>query len=144
MIKLRQGEGQRVIASIATFSFVALFHGIMNEVLLKVCSRDIHSFTGGNQPNVLIWVGLNWLGIMLESFSFSLNKHKYYQSIRDCIGARSERRLCAFLSTFLLIMSCISCYYFLRGIEVCILAPKIQLDTIYYFLLVCQCYCNKN
>lgn len=93
---------------------------------------------------MLIWVGLNWLGIMLESFSFSLNKHKYYQSIRDCIGARSERRLCAFLSTFLLIMSCISCYYFLRGIEVCILAPKIQLDTIYYFLLVCQCYCNKN
>ena len=89
---------------------------------------------------VLIWSLLNWIGIVLEMVGSSIKKHGQYKVLKgdcDCASATwhhhqyrinavgylwisdvAERRLSAMFATPHLLMSWLSQFYFLTGVEV--------------------------
>jgi len=89
----------RLGCSLACFGFVAVFHGIGDK-------------------RVLIWTFLNWVGIVLETIAFHFKKQTSFAKLRDFFGERIMQRVGGLLATFLLLMSCFSCYYFLRGVQI--------------------------
>ena len=87
-----------MIGSIVCFSYVYVWHGISKKVL--------------------IWSLLNFLGITVEAVARALAANPQYRRLEDKLSGQMMRRLHALLSAPLLIMSCLSQFYFFAGTRV--------------------------
>jgi len=89
----------RLTASAVCFSFVYVWHGTMDFVL--------------------IWSCLNFLGITCEGLARAVGRNPTYQQWENyCLGPLAVRRLHAALASPLLAMSSLSNFYFFTGLEV--------------------------
>lgn len=89
----------RILASVACFSFVYVWHGTMDFVL--------------------IWSCLNFLGIAAETLAREIGKTERYQHWESrCLSPQGARRFHALLSSPLFIMSALSNFYFFAGTEI--------------------------
>ena len=88
----------KLMGSAICFSFVYLWHGTMDFIL--------------------IWSILNFMGITLEGMARSIGTHPTYRSLEDNLSGTMVRRLHALLASPLMIMSSLSNFYFFAGIQV--------------------------
>ena len=73
---MRNTESQKFLAGVATFAFVALFHG-KTMIYLIIIEEDLSSVSAGiTQTNVLVWVFLNWFGILIETFALQIYRKR--------------------------------------------------------------------
>eukprot|EP00092_Neocalanus_flemingeri_P032713 GFUD01035582.1.p1 GENE.GFUD01035582.1~~GFUD01035582.1.p1 ORF type:complete len:532 (+),score=158.44 GFUD01035582.1:59-1654(+) len=116
----------RLCASAVCFSFVYVWHGTMDFVL--------------------IWSCLNFLGITCEGVARAVGRNTtYLQWESYCLGHQAVRRLHALLASPLLVMSSLSNFYFFTGLEVGnIFVRRVLLEswpwglpTIIFFLYCC-------
>ena len=74
--EMRNTESQKFLAGVATFAFVALFHG-KTMIYLIIIEEDLSSVSAGiTQTNVLVWVFLNWFGILIETFALQIYRKR--------------------------------------------------------------------
>ena len=85
----------KLLGSAICFSFVYVWHGTMDFVL--------------------IWSLLNFLGITLEGVARALASHPTYLSLEERLTPEMVRRLHALLASPLLVMSSLSNFYFFAG-----------------------------
>jgi len=88
----------KLMGSAICFSFVFVWHGTMDFVL--------------------IWSLLNFLGITLEGLARAVSVHPSYRTLEDKISQQMARRLHALLAAPLLVMSSLSNFYFFAGTQV--------------------------
>ena len=88
----------KLFGSAVCFSFVYVWHGTMDFVL--------------------IWSLLNFLGITLEGLAKTVYALPSYRRLEDRMSERMARRLHALLSSPLLVMSSLSNFYFFAGTQV--------------------------
>jgi len=88
----------KLFGSSICFSFVYLWHGTLDFIL--------------------IWSLLNFLGITLEGIARALGTNERYRELEDKLSSTMIRRLHAFLSAPLLVMSSLSNFYFFAGAQV--------------------------
>ena len=87
-----------LFSSTVCFSFVYVWHGTMDFVL--------------------IWSLLNFLGITLEGVARAVSTQPAYRRLEDRMSEQAARRLHALLASPVLIMSCLSNFYFFAGTQV--------------------------
>ena len=67
---------------------------------------------------VLIWSLLNFLGITLEGVARAVSTQPAYRRLEDRMSEQAARRLHALLASPVLVMSCLSNFYFFAGTQV--------------------------
>ncbi|XP_050346513.1 protein-cysteine N-palmitoyltransferase Rasp [Nymphalis io] len=118
----------KLIASLATFLFIFLWHGTV--------------------WHILIWSVLNYLGVTLEYIGQVISKHNIYEKFRVNIlkTKAMEVRFIAFLCSPLLALSAISNFYLFAGSEVgnlffeCFSQPSLLNSFILILSLYCCCH----
>jgi len=117
----------RLCASAVCFSFVYVWHGTMDFVL--------------------IWSCLNFIGITCEGLARAIGRNSTYQYWETSfLGPLAVRRFHAVLASPLLAMSSLSNFYFFTGTEVghifvrrvCLESWPVGLPTILFFLYCCS------
>ena len=88
----------KLFGSAVCFSFVYVWHGTVDFVL--------------------IWSLLNFLGITLEGVARAVSTQPAYRRLEDRMSDQAARRLHAILASPVLIMSCLSNFYFFAGTQV--------------------------
>ncbi|XP_065221768.1 protein-cysteine N-palmitoyltransferase Rasp isoform X2 [Planococcus citri] len=88
----------KVWVSFVCFAFIYIWHGQ-------------HYF-------IFMWSFLNYCGIMTETIARRISKTTLYFHIKNWLGPRNERRCLAFIAAPLTIISAISNFYFIGGVEV--------------------------
>ena len=72
----------------------------------------------GTLDFVLIWSLLNFLGITLEGVAKAVSTQPAYRQLEDRMSEQAARRLHALLASPVLLMSCLSNFYFFAGTQV--------------------------
>ena len=67
---------------------------------------------------VLTWSLLNFLGITLEGVARAVSTMPAYRRLEDKMSEQAARRLHALLASPVLLMSCLSNFYFFAGTQV--------------------------
>ena len=88
----------KLFSSAVCFSFVYVWHGTMDFVL--------------------IWSLLNFLGITLEGVARAVSTQPAYRRLEDRMSDQAARRLHALLASPVLVMSSLSNFYFFAGTKV--------------------------
>ena len=88
----------KLFSSAVCFSFVYVWHGTMDFVL--------------------IWSLLNFLGITLEGVARAVSTQPAYRRLEDRMSEQAARRLHALLASPVLVMSSLSNFYFFAGTQV--------------------------
>ena len=72
----------------------------------------------GTLDFVQIWSLLNFLGITLEGVAKAVSTQPAYRQLEDKMSEQAARRLHALLASPVLLMSCLSNFYFFAGTQV--------------------------
>lgn len=89
----------KILASLACFTFVYIWHGL--------------------DSYILIWVIMNFIGIVIENSCTAIYKqHLDNSKIEEFVGKQWMRRISCFLASFLLAMSAISNFYFFSSVSI--------------------------
>jgi len=117
----------RLLSSAVCFSFVYVWHGTLDFVL--------------------IWSILNFTGITLEGIARAVGRSQRWQDLEQrWLSPQMSRRLHALLAAPLLLMSCLSNFYFFCGAQVghifvkrvVVQAWPIGCPSILFFLYCCS------
>ena len=100
--KQAPGGGRKILASVATFAFIYVWHGYFLDIL--------------------IWSFLNGVGILLEILYSTFKRSKYHETwITGRFSHNNVLRIDAFIGTQLLILAVIANFFFLANYDVGIL-----------------------
>eukprot|EP00794_Sanderia_malayensis_P017012 gene17012-18725_t len=103
----RSGLFRQILASFMCFAFVGYWHG-------------------GNE-RYFTWAITNWLGVTLEGIVTVVVSSKIVTTLRERIGARWYRRICAAFGSVTVIVIILSNMVFLTGVE----ATRIYIDRLF-------------